>query len=330
MLLLSEDDVRRLVSMDDLIDAMHEALIEFSSGRVQQPLRTVLDVPQPAGGGGHAFYGVMPALIPKTGALGTKLVTVFSSNLAVGLPSHLATIVLLDSTTGELQCVMDGRYITEARTAAVSAVSARLLARDDAETMAILGSGVQARSHLAALTRVRGVRQVRVWSPSSERRRAFVDEMQPTTSAAIASTDSPRQAVDSADIVVLATSSREPVVRSEWIADGAHIAAVGACRPDQREMEAALVARARVFADSRTGALAEAGDIVLALREGLIDQGHIAGELGEVAAGTVEGRRNPGEVTLFKSLGMAVEDVAAAHLAYVRATERGLGRAIPL
>jgi ornithine cyclodeaminase/alanine dehydrogenase-like protein (mu-crystallin family) len=334
MLLLSEDDIRRLLSMDDLIEAMHEALIEFSSRRVQQPLRTVLDVPQPASqglaGAGHAFYGVMPAHIPKTGALGTKLVTVFSSNLAVGLPSHLATIVLLDSTTGELQCVMDGRYITEARTAAVSAVSARLLARGDASTMAILGSGVQARSHLAALTRVRAVRHVRVWSPSSASRRAFVDEMQPTTTAAITSTDSPQQAVEGADIVVLATSSREPVVRSEWIADGAHIAAVGACRPDQREMEAALVARARVFADSRAGALAEAGDIVLAIRDGSIDERHIVGELGEVAAGIVAGRGDPSEVTLFKSLGMAVEDVAAAHLAYVRATERGLGRGIPL
>jgi alanine dehydrogenase len=129
---------------------------------------------------------------------------------------------------------------------------------------------------------------------------------------------------------VLATSSREPVVRSEWIADGAHIAAVGACRPDQREMDAALVARARVFADSRAGAMAEAGDIVLAIRDGAIDERHLAGELGEVAAGRVAGRGDPSEVTLFKSLGMAVEDVAAAHLAYIRATERGLGRGIPL
>jgi ornithine cyclodeaminase len=330
MLLLSEDDVRRLLSMDDLIEAMHAALAEFSSGRVQQPLRTVLDIPVAEGNGGHAFFGVMPAHIPKSGALGTKLVTVFGSNAAIGLPSHLATIILLDSTTGELLCVMDGRYITEARTAAVSAVSAKLLAREDASTLAILGSGVQARSHLAALTRVRNVQSVRVWSPSAAHRRAFVDEMQPATSAPIASADSPQQAVADADLIVLATASREPVVRSEWIAAGAHIAAVGACRPDQREMDSALVARARVFADSRAGALAEAGDIVLAIGDGSIDAAHIAGELGELAAGTRVGRRDPSEVTLFKSLGMAVEDVAAAHLAYRRATERGLGRGIPL
>ncbi len=325
MLLLSEDDVRRLLSMDDLIEAMYAALVEFSGGRVQQPLRTVLEV-----GPQHAFFGVMPAHIPKSGALGTKLVTVFGSNPSIGLPSHLATILLLDSTTGELQCVMDGRFITEARTAAVSAVSARLLAREDASTLAILGSGVQARSHLAALTRVRPVRDVRVWSPSEVRRRAFVDEMQPATTATISTASSAEEAVRAADLIVLATASREPVVRSEWIADGAHIAAVGACRPDQREMEAALVARARLFVDSRTGALAEAGDVVLAMREGAIDDTHIAGELGELAEGRVAGRRGPGEVTLFKSLGMAVEDVAAAHLAYVRATERGLGRGIPL
>ena len=325
MLLLSEDDVRRLLSMDDLIEAMHAALVEFSGGRVQQPLRTVLEV-----GPQHAFFGVMPAHIPKSGALGTKLVTVFGSNTAIGLPSHLATILLLDSTTGELQCVMDGRFITEARTAAVSAVSARLLAREDASTLAILGSGVQARSHLDAITRVRPVRDVRVWSPSEERRRAFVDEMQPSTSATLSTASSAQDAVRGADLIVLATASREAVVRSEWIADGAHIAAVGACRPDQREMEAALVARARLFVDSRTGALAEAGDVVLAMRDGAIDETHIAGELGELAGGRIAGRRDPGEVTLFKSLGMAVEDVAAAHLAYVRAAERGLGRGIPL
>ncbi len=318
--------------MDDLIEAMHCALVEYSQGRVRQPLRTVLDVETPAGAGssGHAFFGVMPAHIPKIGALGTKLVTVFASNAAIGLPSHLATIVLLDQTTGELLAVMDGRFITEARTAAVSAVSTRLLARDDASSMAILGSGVQARSHLAAITRVREIERIRVWSPSPSRRRAFVDDMRSTTTASLAEVASAEEAVRGAAIVVLATASREPVVRSDWVDDGAHIAAVGACRPDQREMDPALVARARTFVDSRTGALAEAGDIVLAIREGRIDASHIAGELGELAAGSVPGRRDARDVTLFKSLGMAVEDVAAAHLAYVRAAERGLGRGVPL
>jgi ornithine cyclodeaminase len=324
MILLTERDVRALLPMDDLIEAMHQALSEFSSGRVQQPLRTVLDV-----GPQHAFFGVMPAFIPKNGALGTKLVTVFGSNAALGLPSHLATILLMDSSTGELMAVMDGRYITEARTAAVSAVSAKLLARDDAGVLAILGSGVQARSHLRALSRVRPVREVRVWSPTARHRRAFAEEMQRDTTAPIADVSSPEDAVAGADLIVLATASREPVVRSEWIADGAHIAAVGACRPDEREMDTAAVRRARVFVDSRTGALAEAGDLVLPMREGAFDERHIRGELGELASGAIAGRQSPRDVTLFKSLGMAVEDVAAAHLAYTRAIERGLGRAIP-
>ena len=325
MLLLTEHDVRLLLSMDDLIEAMHAALAEFSSGRVQQPLRTVLEV-----GDERAFFGVMPAFIPKNGALGTKLVTVYGDNVKIGLPTHLATIVLLDSTTGELLALMDGRYITEARTAAVSAVSAKLLARDDASVLAIVGSGVQARSHLTALSRVRSLRDVRVWSPNVERRTAFARDMRDDVPAPIRPVSSAREAVDDADLIVLATSAREPVVRSEWIADGAHIAAVGACRPDQREMDGALVGRARVFVDSRTGALAEAGDLVLAAREGQFDAARIAGELGELASGAVAGRRAANEVTLFKSLGMAVEDVAAAHLAYARATERGLGRGIAL
>jgi ornithine cyclodeaminase/alanine dehydrogenase-like protein (mu-crystallin family) len=325
MLLLTESDVRLLLSMDDLINAMRDALAEYSAGRALQPLRTVLQV-----GEQHAFFGVMPGFIPRSGALATKLVTVFASNVAIGLPSHLATVVLLDSTTGELLSVMDGRYITEARTAAVSAVSTDLLAQTDAGTLAILGSGVQAKSHLRALSRVRPITDVRVWSPNDRRRQAFVDDMQPETAAPIAAVSSAHDAVAGADLVVLATASREPVVSSEWIANGAHVVAVGACRPDQREMDSALVKRGRVYVDSRTGALAEAGDLVLPMREGVIDTTHIVGELGALVSDRIRGRETRDEVTIFKSLGMAVEDVAAAHLAYMRATERGLGRGVPL
>jgi ornithine cyclodeaminase len=324
MLLLSETDVRHLLSMDDLIQSMESALTEFSSGRTAQPLRTVIEV-----GPTHAFFGVMPAYMPAAGALGTKLVTVFGSNSAIGLPSHLATILLMDATTGELLAVMDGRYITEARTAAVSAVSVRLLAREDAGVLAILGSGVQARSHLRAFSHVRALRDVRVWSPSASHRREFAETMHREIAAPITAVASAEDAVRGADLVVVATAAREPVLKSEWVSDGAHIAAVGACRPDQREMDTALVARARVFVDSRTGALAEAGDLLLPIGEGAFDRDHIAGELGQLAGGSVAGRRADAEVTLFKSLGMAVEDVAAAHLAYERATERGLGRGIP-
>jgi alanine dehydrogenase len=323
--LLSEQDVRIVLSMRDLIDAMESALAQFSSRQVTQPLRSVIEV-----GLQRAFVGVMPAFISDPAMLGTKVVSVFGSNAAVGLPTHLATIVLLDPMTGELLAIMDGRFITEARTAAVSAVAIKHLARADASRLAIVGSGVQARSHLEAIAMVRSLRDVRVWSPTHDHRTAFVREMRPRVDAPILAAASARDAVDGADLIVLATAAREPVVRSEWIAEGAHICAVGACRPDQREMETALVGRGRMFVDSREGALAEAGDIVIPLRAGVFDETHLSGELGEVVLGTVRGRTSATDVTIFKSLGMAVEDVAAAHLAYIKAAERGLGRGIVL
>ena len=324
-IVLTEADVKSLISMDDLIGSMEAALSEFSARRVQQPLRTVLQV-----GGQKAFFGVMPAYVPSLPALGTKMVTVFASNAERGLPTHLAMIALLDPQTGELLALLDGRYITEARTAAVSAVSVKHLAREDAGVLALIGSGVQARSHLEAIGHVRPLREVRVWSRSAEHREAFSREMQPQVQTTIVPAGSAQEAVAGADIVVLVTAAREPVVRSEWIRDGAHICAVGACRPDQREMDAALVGRGRLYVDSHEGALAEAGDVVLAINDGAIDASHIIGELGEVVSGKRAGRQKADEVTIFKSLGMAVEDVAAAHLAYTRARQQGRGVALAM
>jgi alanine dehydrogenase len=323
--LLSEQDVRTVLSMQDLIGAMEDALAGFSRRQVAQPLRTVVEV-----GLQKAFFGVMPAFIADPPALGAKLVTVYPSNSAAGLPTHLATIVLLDSMTGELLAIADGRFITEARTAAVSAVSVKWLARENASTLAIIGSGVQARSHLEAIALVRRLAAVRVWSPTARHRDSFAREMQPRIDAPIRVAASAQDAVDGADVVVVATAAREPVIRRDWIRAGTHICAVGACRPDQRELESALVSAARLIVDSRDGALAEAGDIVIPIAEGTLDTSHVAGELGEVLLGTVAGRTSDAETTIFKSLGMAVEDVAAAHLAYTKAAERGLGRGFVL
>jgi alanine dehydrogenase len=322
-LLLTESDVKALLPMDHLIATMESALADFSSGRVVQPVRSVLQV-----GPQNAFYGVMPAYIPKLPALGTKMITVFASNAERDLPSHLATITLLDPETGALLALVDGRYITEARTAAVSAVSVNYLAKPDAGVLALIGSGVQARSHLEAIDRVRQLQEVRVWSRSPERREAFVTEMTPHATAPIRAAATAEDAVRDANIVVLVTAAREPVVRNEWIADGAHICAVGACRPDQREMDAALVARGELWVDSREAAMKEAGDILLAIKDGAIDASHIAGELGEFVASA--SRRKDNRLTIFKSLGMAVEDVAAAHLAFVRAGQAGRGRVFEL
>ena len=360
--LLNETDVKSVLTMDDLIDTMALALQRFSTGRVAQPVRTVIQVD-----GDHALFAVMPAFVgsaqndaadfggaspstpradnaaanvraagPRTGrdaALGTKLVTVFGANAARGLPTHLASILLLDPETGALRAVLDGRYITESRTAAVSAVSSRLLARSKAASLAIIGSGVQAHSHLEALSRVHSLRHVAVWSPNSAHRERFVtDATEAATDAApytIRAVDHPGEAVVGADVIVLVTSSPAPVIESGWVKPGAHVISVGACRPTQRDMDPALVARARLFVDSRAAALVESGDIVMGVQEGRFRADHIVAEIGELVNGT-PGRQNDREVTIFKSLGMAVEDVTAADLAYRRAVERGVGQELEL
>jgi alanine dehydrogenase len=326
--LLTESDVKSVLSMDDLIETMASALEQFSAGRVVQPVRTII-----AMDGDDAFMGSMPALVREPAALGTKLVTVVGANTARGLPTHLATIALLDPKTGGLKALLDGRYITESRTAAVSAVSSRLLARRGASSLAIIGSGVQARSHLEALARVHPLRHVAVWSPTAGNRRRFVEEAGDVVSGdrrvAIKAVDHAGEAVVGADVIVLVTSSPVPVVENGWVKPGAHVISVGACRPTQREMDPALTARARLFVDSRAAALVESGDVAMGIQEGRFGPEHVVAELGELVSGA-SGRRSDSEITIFKSLGMAVEDVTAAELAYRRACERGIGRELTL
>ena len=332
-LLLTERDVRAVLSMPDLIDAMARALAAYSSGGAVQPVRTTIEV-----NAAPSFFAVMPAALAAPAAVGAKLVTVYPGNHAKHLPSHLASIVLLDPATGGLVALLDGRYITEARTAAVSAVSVKHLAKPEATVLAIIGSGVQARSHFEALRCVRTITDVRVWSPTSAHADAFVDAARAAsrhgapdaTPLSIRATADAAAAVQGADVVVLATSSRVPVIGDADVAAGAHICAVGACRPDQREMPTRLVARASVFVDARAGALTEAGDLLLPIEEGAFGKEHIAGELGEVVLGRVTGRTSPSAVTIFKSLGMAAEDVVAAALVAERATAAGLGRSFDL
>lgn len=323
--LLNETQVKSLLSMHDLIAAMESSLGRFSAGEVLQPVRTVLMV-----GPTRAYFGLMPAFIPQPASLGAKLVTVFASNAARQLPSHLATILLLDPDTGALQAIMDGRYITEARTAAVSSVSVRHLAREDSTTIAIIGTGVQAQSHIEALPHVRTFREIRVWSPNATSRDRFARDMASHASVPLQMTGSAEEAVRGADVVILVTSSPTPVIESSWVKDGAHVVSVGACRPDQREMAPELVARARLFVDSKAAALVESGDVVQGMAEGRFDKDHVRGELGEVVLGRVQGRTSRSDITIFKSLGMAVEDVVAADLALRRAVEAGVGTELTL
>jgi len=295
---LDEDEVRARLNMADLIEAMEHALVEFSAGRVQQPVRTMF-----AFGAGNSLFGLMPSYVPSLPALGAKLVTVCAANAKRGLPTHHAVIVMMDPSTGVVNAVVDGRLITEARTAAVSAVSARLLARKDSKVLGILGSGVQARSHLEALRLAREFREVRVWSPTADRLRQFAAK---TGAQAMATSEA---VVRGADVVVAATASPTPVIQSEWVGDGAHIIAIGSCLPSQRELDPALVARARLMVDSRAAALKEAGDVLMGIAEGRWTSEHIEAELGELPV-----RRHNSEITVFKSLGLAVEDIFAAHL----------------
>ncbi len=339
--LLSESDVKAVLTLDDLIETMAAALKRFSKGEVTQPVRTVISV-----GGDDAFCGLMPAYVPSE-SLGAKVVTVFGRNATRGLPSHLASVLLLDHETGALRALLDGRFITESRTAAVSAVSSRLLAREGVASLAIIGTGVQARSHLDALSRVHRLKHVAVWSPNKAHRDRFVAEVgtDPGRSGDGAGTDPGRardgagaegrrpvvkaadhagEAIVGADLIVLVTSSPTPVIESGWVKPGAHVISVGACRPNQREMDPELVARGRLFVDSRAAALVESGDVVLGIQEGRFTADHIIGEIGELVNGAA-GRRSQTDITIFKSLGLAVEDVMAADLAYRRAVEQGIG-----
>jgi alanine dehydrogenase len=288
---LNEAAVEELLRMEEVIPAMERALSDFSSGKVVQPVRTMLPVDEHKG-----FLGLMPAY---TGAaLGTKLVAFYPHNTEV--PTHHATILLFKPETGEPLVTMDGRLITEVRTAAVSAVATQHLASPDASVLAIIGSGVQAHSHLEALRLVRNFREVRVWSP--RRAAAFAKEH------GVRAANSAEEAVRGADVVVTATTSPTPVLSGGWLSPGAHINAVGAPRPDWRELDDEVLERSLVYVDSREAALKESGDVIAA--------GEVFAEIGEVVSGARPGRQSAEEITLFKSLGLAVEDVATAELVY--------------
>jgi thiomorpholine-carboxylate dehydrogenase len=289
---LDEGQVRKHLRMEELIPAMERALIDFSAGKVTQPVRSVITVDPPGG-----FFGMMPALTPE--GLGIKIVTFYATNTERGLPTHMATIFLVDPETGAPLAVMDGRLITEMRTAAVSAAATKLLASPDASVLAILGSGVQARSHVEALRLVRNFEEIRVWSRTPQRAEHFAEKFGAKAMSA-------KAAARDADVVVTATNSKTAVLKGSWLKPGCHVNAVGACRPDWRELDDEAMANV-VFVDSREAAMKESGDVILSGTK-------IYVELGEALAGKVPPRAN--ETTIFKSLGMAVEDIAAGLLVY--------------
>jgi ornithine cyclodeaminase/alanine dehydrogenase-like protein (mu-crystallin family) len=317
LLVLSHDDVRRLLPMDECIELMGNVLADFARGNLWQPLRSVMRPPDQS-----SLMGLMPAHRSEPqAAYGLKAICVFPENPARGLDAHQGGVLLFDGATGELRALLDGSAVTRVRTAAVSAVATRALAREDAKELAIIGAGVQARSHLEALPHVREFEHVRIWSRTPERAQAAAAE----SSLPIDVAESAEAAVRGADVVVTATSSREPVVEHDWLAPGAHVNAVGSSIPTTRELDTETMSSAALFCDARESLVNEAGDYLLS---GLTPE-RIRAELGEVLVGTAEGRLTADELTVFKSLGLAVEDLAAAEHVYERARAEGVGSAVP-
>jgi ornithine cyclodeaminase/alanine dehydrogenase-like protein (mu-crystallin family) len=315
LLVLNQSEIEHLLSMHECITVMSDALMTLAKGQVHLPSRMVMRPPSAAG-----VMALMPAHIAgESAALGVKVINVFNGNPARGKDSHQGAVLLFDAETGEPLAMMNASVITAIRTAAVSGVATRLLAREEAGDLAIIGSGVQARSHLAAMTRVRSIRRVRIASRHFEHAQRFAAEMQPHYAFPIEPLEPIEAVVRGADLIVTATSSSEPIVQRGWIAPGAHLNVVGASQPDACEIDTATMAAASLFVDRRESTLNESGDYLIAAREGAIGPEHIRAEIGEVLIGAKVGRTRPDEITLFKSLGLAVEDVAAAAYVYQRA-----------
>lgn len=294
LLFIDEEQVRAVLSYDELIPAIRQALMDFSAGRVVQPLRTVMSITQHAG-----WFAVMPAVYGDV--MGAKMVTFYPKNVDRGKHTHLAMIQLFRSDTGEPLAVLDGRLITEMRTAAVSAVAVDLLAHPKAKALGILGSGVQARSHVQALSRVRRFEEIRVWSRSEGNARRFAEEVGGRVTSA-------EEAVSAADVVLTLTSSPEPILFGRWMKKDAMVCAVGAVTPDRRELDDEAM-RGAVVVESREAAMREPGDILLA-------KAQVTAEIGELLQGVALDRRD--RPVVFKSVGIAIEDVAAAKLVYDR------------
>jgi ornithine cyclodeaminase len=319
MLVLSDTDVRAVLDMPSCIEAMERALAALQREELHMPLRFVLRPP-----GSTRLMGFMPAHRAGERELFTlKEIVIVPDNPTRALDPHQGAVLVHDGETGRLEALLNASAVTEIRTAAVSAVATKLLARPDARIVAVLGAGVQARSHVEAMRAVLPDAEVRIWSRTPDRAAALADDV----GAAVAPTA--EAALAGADVVCTTTSAREPVVRREWLPPGAHVNAVGSSVPTARELDAATVAAAALFADRRESLFNEGGDYLFAVREAGIGPEHVRAELGELLAGSGEGRRSEEELTVFKSLGLAVEDLAAAELCLERAAARGLGTEVP-
>ncbi len=324
LLVLSAADVHALLGYNDCAEAMRGALMALASGRAQQPLRTII---RPEGAAG--LMALMPSYLNGEdgfdAAYGLKAICITPANPAAGLDTHQGVVLLSSGATGEPVAVLNASAVTEIRTAAVSVVATELLARPDAGDLAVIGTGVQARAHVLALDGALRLSRIRVAGRDPARAEQFAASLAGQTAAPLMACQSAQDAVTAADIIVTATSSAQPVLHRDWIAPGAHINAVGACLPHQRELDTATVAAAVLFADRRDSLLTESGDYRLAAAEGAVTESQVRAELGQLLVGTAPGRASADEITVFESLGLAIEDLAAASRIYQLAAGGGAG-----
>jgi len=324
-LILTQPEVRRLLPMRACMDLMSEALRSLGRGEGINPLRSGIRLPEERG-----ILGLMPGMSGSPEALGLKVVTVFPGNHGTPYDSHQGLVVLFDTDYGLPIAILDASEVTAIRTAAASGVATELLARENATDLAILGSGVQARTHLEAMLEARSIERVRVYSPTEANRVAFAERESERHGIVVEAVASAEEAASDADIICTVTSSREPVLKGEWIAPGTHINAAGSSVKYTRELDTEAVVRSRLFVDRRESTLNEAGDFLFPKDEGAIDDSHIVGEIGEILLGEAAGRETDEEITLFKSLGLAVEDLVSAQYVLERARAEGVGVSVPL
>ena len=318
-------EIRALLPMAECIDLMGATMAALSAGHARVPLRTVMRLP-----GDHGMMGVMPGALTDPACFGVKLLSLFPGNVAAGYSSHLGLVMLFEAEHGLPVAMMDAAEITAIRTAAASGLATRLLARNDAGDLAILGAGEQARTHLEAMSLVRPLRRVRVWARRPDQAETFARFESERLGLAIETANSVAEAVAGADIVCTLTGAKDPILFSEMIAPGAHLNVVGSSVPSAAEIDTAALVRSRLFVDRRESTVNEGGDYLRALKAGAITESHILGEIGEVVSGAVAGRLTPEDITLYKSLGVAAQDLASAHHVLGKATQQGIGQVIEI
>lgn len=300
---LDRKSVAALLPMDDCITVMEQTFRSLAAGNTLQPLRSLMWLPDKSG-----ILGMMPGYAKTPNILGIKVITIFHANGALGLPSHQGVVMLFDAKQGTPLLILDAAEITAIRTAATSALATKLLARPDAAHLAILGTGEQAERHIQAISLVRTIDRITIWGRNNDHAETLARKFKNTQIAPTA-----KEAVSDADIICTVTASREPILFGEWIPEGAHINAVGSCTPATRELDTAAVLRSRLFTDRYESLFNEAGEFLIPKKEGFLTETDTQAELGELLTGTKEGRKNAAEITLFKSLGIAAEDLFSAH-----------------